>query len=117
MNDLTGKVALVTGASQGIGAGIARVMAKYGADIAVNYLRSGDLAQVVAEELEITDKWLLSRYNQLIEAATKGYEGYNPNEGRRAVEAFFWQTFCDNYLEIVMHRLFAEAEDERTLRA
>jgi len=51
MTDLTNKVALITGASQGIGAGIARSMAKYGADIAVNYMRSEDLAIEVAEEI------------------------------------------------------------------
>jgi 3-oxoacyl-[acyl-carrier protein] reductase len=51
MTDLTNKVALVTGASQGIGAGIARSMAKYGADIVVNYLRSADLAREVATEI------------------------------------------------------------------
>jgi 3-oxoacyl-[acyl-carrier protein] reductase len=56
MTDLTGKVALVTGASQGIGAGIARSLAKYGADIAVNYRRSADLAQEVAEEVRALDR-------------------------------------------------------------
>jgi NAD(P)-dependent dehydrogenase (short-subunit alcohol dehydrogenase family) len=39
---LAGKVALITGASQGIGRGIAEVFAEQGADIAVNYI---DLAQ------------------------------------------------------------------------
>jgi 3-oxoacyl-[acyl-carrier protein] reductase len=63
MTDLTGKVALITGASQGIGAGIARVMAKYGADIAVNYLRSADLAQGVAEDIRA-----LGRRAHLIQA-------------------------------------------------
>ena len=49
--DLSGKVALVTGSSQGIGAGAALSLARGGADVAVNYLRAGDLAQEVCEQI------------------------------------------------------------------
>lgn len=50
MNDLHGKVAIVTGASKGIGAGIARAMGTAGAAVAVNYASSkGDADRVVAE--------------------------------------------------------------------
>lgn len=50
MNDLHGKVAIVTGASKGIGAGIARAMGTAGADVAVNYASNcGDADRVVTE--------------------------------------------------------------------
>lgn len=52
MIDLTGRIALVTGSSRGIGAGIARVLAAYGADVAVNYVNGRDQAESVAAEIE-----------------------------------------------------------------
>ena len=48
---LTGKVALVTGAGRGIGAEIARALAKEGAAVIVNYCGSKEKAEALAEEI------------------------------------------------------------------
>lgn len=45
---LKNKVALITGASRGIGRGIAEVFSEEGADVAVNYLARADAAEEVA---------------------------------------------------------------------
>lgn len=45
---LKGKVAIITGASRGIGRGIAEVFAEEGADVAVNYVESAEAAEDVA---------------------------------------------------------------------
>jgi 3-oxoacyl-[acyl-carrier protein] reductase len=50
--DLSEKVALVTGASRGIGKAIALALAQAGAAVAVNYRESEGLAQEVVREIE-----------------------------------------------------------------
>ena len=51
MEDLKNRVALVTGGSRGIGAGIAVALARAGADVAVNYRQRADAANTVCAEI------------------------------------------------------------------
>ena len=50
--DLTGHIALVTGASRGIGAAIAIAFAEAGAAVAVNYRERADDAETVVEKIK-----------------------------------------------------------------
>jgi 3-oxoacyl-[acyl-carrier protein] reductase len=52
MARLDGRTALVTGASRGIGRGIAIELAREGADVAVNYRRDEDAARATVTEIE-----------------------------------------------------------------
>ena len=51
MKLLEGKNAIITGASRGIGKGIAEVFAKHGANVAFTYSSSADSANALAQEL------------------------------------------------------------------
>ena len=52
MSDFTGKTALVTGGSRGIGAAIVRRLGQAGAHVAINYAGSKDAADALAAEIE-----------------------------------------------------------------
>jgi 3-oxoacyl-[acyl-carrier protein] reductase len=54
IRDLTGKVALITGASRGIGAAVAQLLAERGADIIINYRSKGSRAEEVAAKIIAT---------------------------------------------------------------
>jgi len=60
MLDLTGKRALVTGGSRGIGAAIALALAENGADVAFTYQRSADGAKATAAAIEGTGRRALA---------------------------------------------------------
>lgn len=50
--NLSGKIALVTGGSRGIGKAIALELSKYGANVAISYLNNEEKAKEVVKEIE-----------------------------------------------------------------
>ena len=62
---LEGKVAIVTGASKGIGAGIAKHLAAEGAAVVVNYASSKEGADRVVAEIESNGGKALAVQNEL----------------------------------------------------
>ena len=76
MNDLTNKVALVTGGSRGIGAAIARRLAERGADVALTYQQRDEQASAVACEIKDTGR----------RAAAIKSDGQHPEEVTAAVD-------------------------------
>jgi len=59
---------------------------------------------------ETLDLWILSRLHQCVKKATKEFEKFEYCDARVAIEDFFWNDFCDNYLELVKARAYGEME-------
>ena len=57
-------------------------------------------------KLGVMDKWLLSKLNTLIKSNTSAFEKHDFMRCKMDTEKFFLQSFCDNYLEIVKHKLY-----------
>jgi valyl-tRNA synthetase len=65
------------------------------------------------DELAAIDEWLLAKQNAVIEEVTEKLENYEFSKARNQLRGFFWNTFCDDYLEIAKQRL-GEADDPST---
>ncbi len=64
-------------------------------------------------KLFLMDRWVLSRLNKVIKESTEYFENYDYSKNKMEIENFFWNVFCDNYLEIVKGRLYSGSEDDR----
>jgi valyl-tRNA synthetase len=58
---------------------------------------NGDLA---AAEQALPERWILSRLAQVTAAVDEGFERYEFAQGVQKLQAFFWDEFCDWYLEL-----------------
>jgi valyl-tRNA synthetase len=62
-----------------------------------------------AQITETLDKWIITRLNKTIRKATEEFEQFEYCRARVAIEDFFWNDFCDNYLEMAKTRSYDEA--------
>ena len=62
------------------------------------------------EELELEDKWVLSKLNTLIREVTDNLEAYELGVASAKVYDFIWDTYCDWYIELTKSRM--QGEDE-----
>ncbi|WP_122788917.1 valine--tRNA ligase [Intestinibacillus sp. Marseille-P6563] len=57
------------------------------------------------ENLALEDKWILSKYNDLVAAVTENIDKYELGLAVQKLYDFIWDNFCDWYIEIVKPRL------------
>jgi valyl-tRNA synthetase len=57
-------------------------------------------------ELNLIDKGILNRFNNLIKEVSEFFEKYEPSKAKSLTEIFFWGQICDNYLEVAKDRLY-----------
>ncbi|MGA1357407.1 MAG: valine--tRNA ligase [Prochlorothrix sp.] len=61
-------------------------------------------------ELELCDRWILSRYQQTIAQTCDQIEVYGLGEAAKGLYEFIWGDFCDWYIELAKSRLYSDGE-------
>jgi valyl-tRNA synthetase len=75
------------------------------------------LGEPVAEALELSDNWILSRFHQVVRQTNDYLDTYRMGETAKGLYDFIWGDFCDWYIELVKSRLRPEASAESRLVA
>jgi valyl-tRNA synthetase len=63
------------------------------------------LGQPELENLELADRWMLSRYNQVVRQTRHDIDRYGLGEAAKGLYELIWGDFCDWYIELVKSRL------------
>lgn len=58
------------------------------------------------DTLDLSDKWILSRYQKTIKRVTRSLEHFKLHDTAEVIYGFFWGEYCDWYLELIKPRLF-----------
>jgi len=73
-------------------------------------LEGVDPAEFDPEKMDITDKWILSRLAQTVEKTGKFLNEFKYSEPLTQLYRFFWNDFCDWYLEWIKPRMRNEQQ-------
>ncbi len=73
---------------------------------------TGDLPP--RDQLTEVDRWILSRLSATAEAVNKALATYDMDDAARALYGFFWNDFCDWYVEMAKPRLRPESMERTT---
>ena len=64
-----------------------------------------DIQKISLDDLKPEDKWILSKYEQVIKSVTKHMDKYEFNLAGSEIYDFTWNTFCDYYIEMAKYSL------------
>lgn len=71
------------------------------------------LGMAATADLELADRWILSRYHATTEALINQIEAYDLGAAAKQLYEFIWGDFCDWYIELVKPRLYGEDAQSR----
>lgn len=71
-------------------------------------IEEGDDLDFKGENLELEDKWILKRLNDVIVDVSKNLDKYEIGLAADRIEDFIWNEYCDWYIEFAKIRLYGD---------
>ena len=63
------------------------------------------VAEPDEDDLAAVDRWMLAELDDAVASLTEQFEEHEYSKARNELRSFFWNSFCDDYLEIAKQRL------------
>jgi valyl-tRNA synthetase len=75
------------------------------------------LGQPALEKMELCDRWIFSRFHQIVQQTRNNIQNYELGEAVKSLYEFIWGDFCDWYLELIKTRLWDKEATQSRLVA
>ena len=72
-----------------------------------------DLSKLDIDTLDETDKWILSKLNNIIVDVDQSLDAYKMNDAIKKIYNFVWGDYCDWYIEFSKSRIYGSCNIER----
>mgnify|MGYP002515538846 FL=1 len=79
-------------------------------------LEGRELVSIEKDKLSVMDRWIYSQLNNASKAIASAMDSYRFNDAAQAVYSFFWNDFCDWYIEASKQKLLHGSDDEKNLQ-
>ena len=79
-------------------------------------LEGRNLVEIERDKLSTTDKWIYSRLNDAALKIEEAMKEYHFNDAAQAVYSFFWNDFCDWYIEASKEKMLRGSDEEKDLQ-
>ncbi len=79
-------------------------------------LEGRNIVEVSSENLSEMDRWIYSRFNSAARDISASMENYRFNDAAQAIYSYFWNDFCDWYIEASKQKLLHGSEEEKDLQ-
>ncbi len=76
-------------------------------------LGEGEIGDIDMTKLDIADKWILTRLNNVVKEATANLDSFDLNLAVEKIYSFIWTELCDWYIEMAKPRLYGEDEEAK----
>lgn len=76
-------------------------------------LEGREAVSITPDKLTTIDKWIYHSFNENTVKVKNAIENYKFNEGAQAIYDFFWNDFCDWYVEASKLSLYSDDEKEK----